>query len=90
MWVEAAARDALQGCGMVGMCVVWDCLGRGALFFILCLSPPSLSLSLLSTPLLAKTALQSFRYDAAGGGVHQWNNLWFCWCLKTRKYGAAP
>ena len=33
-------------------------------------------------PLLAETAPQSFRYDAAGGGgVHQWNNLWFCWCL---------
>jgi hypothetical protein len=26
----------------------------------------------------AETAPQSFRYDAAGGGgVHQWNNLWF-------------
>ena len=68
MWAEAAARDALQGCGTVGMYVARDRLGRGALFFILCLSPPSLSLSLLSTPLLAKTALQLFRYDAAGGG----------------------
>jgi hypothetical protein len=68
MWAEAAARNALQGCGTVGMCVARDRLGRGALFVILCLSPPSLSLSLLSTPLLAKTALQSFRYDAAGGG----------------------
>jgi hypothetical protein len=38
----------------------------------------------------AETAPQSFRYDAVGGGVHQWNNLWFRWCLKTHKYGAAP
>ena len=40
--------------GTVGMCNAWDGLGRGALLSTLRLSPPfSLSLSLLSTPLLA-------------------------------------
>jgi hypothetical protein len=28
--------------------------------------------------------------EAGGAGVHQWNNLWFCWGLNTRKYGTAP
>jgi len=68
--------------GTVGMCIAWDRLGHGVLLSILRLSPPPpLSLSALhSTPLLAETAPQLFRYDAKGrgGGGHQWNNLWFC------------
>ena len=69
--------------GTVGMCVARDSPGRGALLSILRLSPPPLSLSLLSTPPLPRLLHNRFGRMQGGGG-HQWNKLWFRCYPKTR------